>query len=427
MAPIADGALLISSGRIARIGTTTELAAQFPNEPRLDGQQKLLMPGFINAHTRMSRILARGYRLPALDRVAAGGETLEFWRRYASALDYKAIRYSALLSAVEALRYGTTCVFDLLSAPGAVRYALDAVAEAVLQVGLRANIAYAVSDHEGSASGRVAVDENIRFAERARGEALLSASMGLDTCHFISDTALSYAVGAAAIARIGFHGIVGESLYAGRDCALSYGVSPTARLRRWGVLSKRTLLADAVYLSQQDRDLLRQSGAWLAHVPHANIITGVGLARILEYAAEGQAICLGTDGVAYDMLGEAQAALYAQMQATLPDREATLAFFAKVLTKTNAMMASTLTGERIGSLEVGALADLILIDMFGSWPDNVPELYRQLLLGNNGMRVDTVIVGGKVLYRQGKYQTVDVEQIVAHAREVTTILWQRLS
>ncbi|MHB9034636.1 MAG: amidohydrolase family protein, partial [Anaerolineae bacterium] len=256
---------MIADGRIAEVGSDLALCAKYPQEPRLDAGGMLIVPGFVNAHTRMSRILGRGYKLPGLDRVAAGGEVAEFWRRYDAAVDYQAIRYGVLIAAMEAIRYGTTLVFDLLSAPGAIRYALDAVAEAVLEVGLRANIAYAVSDHDGVDDGRRAVDENSRFAKRAREETLLTAAMGLDTCHYISDTSLSYAVGAAGISRLGFHGVIGESLYAGRDCASTYGMSPTARLRRWGVLSKRTLLADGIYLAPKDREYLRQSGVWLCH------------------------------------------------------------------------------------------------------------------------------------------------------------------
>jgi len=424
--PITDGALLIRDGRIRQIGKTTDLSTLYPLEERLDAQGQVLIPGFINAHTRMSRILTRGYPLPALDRVSAGGETLEFWRKYARVLDYEAVRYSALLAALEAVRYGTTLVFDLLSAPEAIQYALDAVAEAVLMVGLRANLAYAVSDHEGLPAGRLAVYENQRFAARAKEEALLSGAMGLDTCHFISDTTLANAVGAAAIAQVGFHGVVGESLYAGRDCALAYGVSPTTRFRRWGVLSKRTLLADALYLSPQDRELVRQNGTWLVHNVRANIVAGVGLARVLDYAAEGLTICLGTDGLDYDMPGECQAAWLAQMQSAVLDREGSLDQFTGMLLESNAHMASVMLGDKVGVLETGALADLVLVDSYNTVPVYLRELRRLLLVNSGGLRIDTVIVGGQVLYRHGAFQTVDTEHIVVQARQITKAIWHKL-
>ncbi|MHB9034695.1 MAG: hypothetical protein ACYC6L_16810, partial [Anaerolineae bacterium] len=68
----------------------------------------------------------------------------------------------------------------------------------------------------------------------------------------------------------------------------------------------------------------------------------------------------------------------------------------------------------------------VLYEVFSAMPGGAEELQRQLIVGSSGMRVDTVLIGGKVVYRHGQYQTVDAEQIVAHAQEVAHNLWNKL-
>lgn len=424
---IREDAFLTAQGRISEIGSSGVLRAQHPQEPVLDAKGRLLMPGLINAHARMSRILARGLPLPGPDTLASASELGAFWRRYAQALDYDAIRYSTLLACLEAIRYGTTLVFDLLSAPNAQRYALDAVAEAALQCGLRVNASLMVEDRDGASIGRLAVDENIRFAAQAAGQPLLSTSMGLDACQRLTDSTLAYAVGAAAISRLGFHSSIGETLYAGRDCASKYGFSQAARLRRWGVLGGRTLLTDGVYLSLEDRDMLKSSGAWLVHLPRSNTIAGVGLAPVADYIDRGMRLCLGTEDSSMDLRAEATAGVHAQLQDKPQPQERIFSLFGAALLDVNAEMAAAILNDLVGTLRPGALADFILLDCYGSLPQDATMLRRQLMLGGTNFNVNTVVVHGQVLYQNGEYKTVEEQRIVAHAREITTALWKRLS
>ena len=100
---VPDGALLIQQGLIAEIGSSADLLARYPAEERLDAGGLWLLPGFICAHARLSRILARGLALPEPDAVASGLKMAEYWQNYSRALDYEATRYSALLACLESL------------------------------------------------------------------------------------------------------------------------------------------------------------------------------------------------------------------------------------------------------------------------------------------------------------------------------------
>ncbi|MHB1355921.1 MAG: amidohydrolase family protein [Anaerolineae bacterium] len=423
---IPDGALLIRKGLIAEIGSSADLRARYPAEERLDAGGLWLLPGFICAHARLSRILARGLALPTPDAVASGLKIAEFWQHYARALDYEALRYSTLLACLEALRFGTTLVFDLLSAPNAIRFALDAVAEAVIQCGLRAQVSLAVSDRDGAASGHAAVEETMAFAGRVGAGSLVSAAMGLDSCNQVSDATLAQAVGAAALARLGFHGLVGESQYTRYECVAAYGTPPVARLRRWGVLGKRTLLAGAVHLDPEEEDILQRHGGWLVHHPRADMLAGVGTAPIPHYLARGLPVCLGSEGISLDMLAELQAAYLLKRHTGAPDQALSVGQAVGLLTNANADMASLALGQQVGRLAVGALADLILVKPFNAAPLTADSLAGQLVLGSAGLCVDTVIVGGRILLRHGVYQTVDADQVADNAHKAAADLWRRL-
>jgi cytosine/adenosine deaminase-related metal-dependent hydrolase len=423
---IQDGAVLIDKGSIRDIGTTPDLVERYPAEERLDALGLWLLPGFICAHARMSRSLARGMALPAPDMMSSGTRMAEFWQHYAEALDYEAIRYSALLACIEAIRFGTTLVFDLLSSPNATPFALDAMAEAVLQCGLRVNLSLMVSDYERSGGGRAAVDETTRFAGRIKSTPLLSASMGLDSCHLLSDATLGMAVGAAAVSRLGFHGLLGESQYARRECLTRYGLTPGARLRRWGVLSKRTLLAGAVYLDHEEQDIILRHGGWLVYNPRADMLSGLPLPPLEQYLQRGFSICLGSDGIAQDMLSELQAEYLLFRHAGESGQALSPGQSAGLLTRSNPAMAAATLGLPIGALAVGAPADLILLRPVNAAPLTLESLEAQLVLGSAGLEVDTMIVGGRILLRCGEFQTVDVAQVLANARTVTTDLWQRM-
>lgn len=423
---VPDGALLIQKGLIAEIGSSADLLGRYPAEERLDAGGLWLLPGIICAHARMSRSLARGLAFPGPDQISSGSRMAEFWQRYAEGLDYEAIRYSALLSCIEAIRFGTTLAFDLLSSPNAIRFALDAVAEAVLQCGLRAQLSLAVSDLDNIAVGRAAVDETVRFAGRVGAAPLLSAAMGLDSCYQLSDATLALAVGAAALARLGFHGLVGESQFARRECVAQYGLTPCARLRRWGVLGKRTLLAGAVHLDQGELDILQRHGGWLVHTPRADMLSGVGIAPIPQYLASGVGVCLGSDGMPLDMLAEVQAAFLMQRLPGASGQALTPLQAVGLLTNSNTAMASVLLGHQVGTLTAGSLADLILVRPFSAVPLTHESLAGQMVLGGAGLAVDTVIVAGRILLRHGDFQTVDADQVVANARAVTADIWRRL-
>ena len=159
--------VLCEGGRIARIAPHGAISAGGARV--IDAAGKLVLPGFINAHTHFYTAFARGLGKAAPS--ATFREVLEhLWWRLDRALDLEDCRLSALVTAIDAVRHGTTTLIDHHASPHAVRGSLDALAAAAGQVGVRACLCYEVSDRDGEAIAREGIAENAAFAARCRRE-----------------------------------------------------------------------------------------------------------------------------------------------------------------------------------------------------------------------------------------------------------------
>ena len=426
---IEDGALYLAGARIADLGASQDLLARYPQEQCLDAEGLLVMPGLICAHTHAHQILARGL-MPTPGLSIQEGISTDRWSRFEAALDYEDIRYAALLTSLEAIRSGTTTLCDQHSSPKAMRYALDAVAEATLQAGIRACLCYGVSEQRSATEARQGVQENARFARRTKEETLLAASMGLQALSVLSEETLIAAVGAAALVNIGFHVHLAEDLAEVRESVARFKARPVERLRKRGALGPRTMVVGCAHLSPEEAATLDRARAFAVHTPRASVpdMSRLGMAARmpLKDLAARLPVCLGSDGYPGDMLREMQATYLAHGHRAWGQHALGLEGVAVMALGNNAILASRLFGAPLGELRAGALADVILVDYPSPTPITVGNLTRHLILGWDGARVDTTIVGGRVLMRHGRLTTLDEEAVAARSRELARQLWRRL-
>src|SRR5258707_938322 len=132
----------------------------------LDAKGQLVLPGSICSHTHFYGAFARGLSIPG-DAPKDFPEILEkLWWKLDKALTPEDVRYSALVCLVDAVKHGTTTLFDHHASPNAIDGSLDIIAEAVEQAGLRACLCYEVSDRDGPARAQAGIFENVRFAKK---------------------------------------------------------------------------------------------------------------------------------------------------------------------------------------------------------------------------------------------------------------------
>jgi len=412
---IEDGGLRITNDLITALGPSEELLRRYPGEETLVAAGMLIMPGLIDAHTHTHRILFRGAPAGHESLAARTGEAL---------LDYETIRYATLAHCIEALRNGVTTLFHEQIVAQTIHLSLDAVAEPILQAGLRAMVCYQVSDRISPAHARQAVEENARFARQIRQEPYLACSMGLDACALLSNDSLRAAVGTAAVVDIGFHVDIAARRDHPRDCMNRYGMRPVERLRRFGALGPRTVGTNCLHLAPEELGLLHRAGACVVHTPRSNALEDLSQAPLSQFWESGLVVGLGTDAVDSSLWAEMQAAYLlaphniAQPGSIVPSQAT------QMLLHDNGTIASRVFRARLGELAVGAAADILLVRYPYPTPLTAGNLALHLLWGHPGSKVDTVFVGGRALLRHGELLTLDEDAILGHCRALAQRVWQ---
>jgi putative selenium metabolism protein SsnA len=425
---IPDGAFLIEGDRIAAVGTTRELQARYTGEEVLDAQGRLAMPGLICAHTHFYGAFARGMALPG-DPPTNFREILEdLWWRLDKALDEEAVRYSALVCLVDAVRHGTTTLVDHHASPNAIDGSLDIIAEAVLQAGVRASLCYEVTDRDGHDRRRAAIAENARFiaAVQARGDPLLSASFGLHASLTLADDTLEEAAATAAPLNAGFHIHVAEGLADQQDSFRRSGLSVVQRLHQHGILGEKTIAAHCVHVDEAEVEILRETGTRVVHNPRSNMNNAVGTARVVDLLARGIHVGLGNDGFSNNMFTEMHAAYLVHKMAQADPRAMPADTVLRLAFAHNAETAGIFFPGPLGQLSPGALADVILVDYYPTTPLDAGNLPWHIVFGVDGTGVDTTIVGGRVLMHHRELLTLDEAAITARSRELAAAVWRRM-
>ncbi len=417
-------ALLLDGETIARLAPADEIPGPFDRE--IDARGKVVLPGFVNAHTHFYAAFARG-----LGRAAPAATFLEvlenLWWRLDRALTPDDVEASARVVLLEAVRNGTTTLLDHHASPRAVPGSLERIARAVKETGLRACLSYEVSDRDGPEVAEKGLAENAAFARActAARDPQLRALVGLHAAFTLSDETLAKAARLSDALGVGCHVHVAE---AASDVAANlarHGKTPAARLADHGVLRRGSVAAHAVHVDARDRDLLAASGARVVHNAQSNLNNAVGIADLPALAAAGVPVGLGTDGMGARMLEEVRTAVFAQRLSRGDPRggfsEATRALFAG-----NPRIASEIWGFPIGTLAEGAAADVVLVDYVPPTPFGDENVLAHLVFGVSQAAVDTTICGGRILMEGRRLSNgVDEEALLARSRRLAAALWER--
>jgi cytosine/adenosine deaminase-related metal-dependent hydrolase len=204
----------------------------------LDGA--LVLPGLVNAHTHLYSALARGMPGP-IEPPRSFLEILErVWWRLDRALDAESVSLSGLLGAIEAARSGTTLLFDHHASPSFIEGSLATLRRAVEQVGLRSVLAYETTDRNGPDGRDAGIRENL--ACLAVGEtALTRGIVGAHASFTLSDESLDRLSAAVSGANSSLHVHAAEDRADVEDSLRRCGAGVVERLRRHGLLGRRTL------------------------------------------------------------------------------------------------------------------------------------------------------------------------------------------
>lgn len=428
---IENGAVYIKGDRIADVGTTKLLVTNYPNEERLDARGKIVMPGSIVGHTHFYGAFARGMAIPGSAPKNFPQILEQLWWKIDRALTLDDCQLSALVCLVDAIRHGTTTLIDHHASPNAIDGSLDAIADAVLEAGVRASLCYEVTDRNGLAGARAGIRENVRFIKKVNSrqstvDRRLGASFGLHASFTVSDKTLEQCLAALDGLGTGFHIHVGEDI-SDEDAAVSqYGMRVVDRLHARGILGPKSIAVHCVNADIGEIELLRQTQTHVAHNPRSNMNNAVGVADILGMMRRGVNVGLGNDGFSNNHFQEMKFA-YLLHKATRRDPRVMGADqVLQMAYANNAKLAQIFWKPRVGELSVGSFADLALLDYIPYTPLTAGNFPWQLIFGIDGTHVTDTLCAGKWLMRDRQLLTLDEKEIAAKAQAAAKQVWQRV-
>lgn len=422
-------ALRIDGGKIVAIGDTREIATRYPDEDVIDANGQFVMPGNICAHTHFYGAYARGMAIPG-PAPKDFPEILEkLWWPLDRALDEDAVRASAEVMLVDAIKHGTTTLIDHHASPNAIDGSLDIIAGAVAQSGLRGVLCYEVTDRNGKEGTRAGIRENVRFIEKVihdhNDHGRLKATFGMHASLTLSEETLEECRSAVP-AGVGFHIHVAEHEADEYDSLAKSGLRVVDRLHKHGILGPRSIVAHAIHVDAKEVNLLLDSGTWVTHQPRSNMNNGVGVAQVESLMRAGVPVCLGTDGFSHTMWEEWKTAYLLHKVWHRDPRRMNGMDVLRMGVKNNAALAGLFYDVApIGVIMEGALADLIFVDYKPHTPMTPDNVAWHIIFGFHESMITTTITDGKVLMRNRQLLTMDETEVAKRALELAPGVWSR--
>jgi 5-methylthioadenosine/S-adenosylhomocysteine deaminase len=382
-----------------------------PGDETIDAAGAPLVPALVNGHTHAAMTLFRGH---------GGDLPLMRWLEEVvwpveARLEAEDVYWGTRLACVEMIRTGTARFWDMYWQP-------SAAARAVIDSGLRATIGGPLFDIDGETEATQA--RVLRELEELESfGAGVERSLAPHAIYTVSEELLRWTGEQAAERGLPIHVHLSETEREVSDCITAHGVRPAVYLDRLGLLGERTVLAHGVWLDREELELIAARGCAVVANPVANMKLAVG--GVFPYSAAreaGVAVGLGTDGAgsndSLDLIADLKAFALVQRHAAgdptvLPAAEAL-----EIATGARAPqlwarggVTEVSTGE---PLSVAAPADFLLLRR-GAHEIGLGDLASDLVYAASGSIVDTTVVGGRVLMRDGTVE--GSEEIVARAAE----------
>lgn len=409
-----SGAVEIRDGTVTYAGPAEGRRPQGP-APRetLDASGGLMLPGLINAHCHGAMTLFRGL---------ADDLPLEVWLHQhmfpaeARFVNEEMVELCTLLAAGEMLLSGTTCVGDAY-------FCMQGAARAYERAGLRAAAAQGVVDFPAPgapdpARNLEAVREFIQeWKDRCPRIAPAVFAHSVYTC---SSETLAGCAELAAEFGVGWYTHLAESRGEVEQVRERYGASPARRLERLGLLESLTAAVHGVWLEPEEWELLAERETALVHCPESNAKLASGQADAAAWLKAGLTVGLGSDGAAsnndLDMIGEMG---FAARAAKLRDLDPGALPAGAVLDMALAGSAACLgLAGKAGRLRPGYAGDLIVLQTDAPHLTPLYDVPSHLVYAARGGDVRHVVVDGRVLVRDRRVLSFDLDEVMARVREL---------
>lgn len=407
------GSVCFEGDRIVGVGTRAQLERTHPQAEVVDCSGKIIMPGMVNTHTHLFQTLLKGLGddmvLKKWFTCMTGPSAVHLTRDDA--------RIAAMHGCVESIRSGVTTLVDFMYVHTQAGMA-DAVVEAFEETGMRGFVCrgFMTTGQEYDVPSAL-----IETPEKAIAEArdLIRrinkpggrVQAGIAPCMIwtVDETVLrmTRALANETKALVTTH--VAETTFELREADRRYGQTDTEFLSDIGFLGPDVLAVHCVHCKSHDIRILKHHGVKVSHNPCSNLYLASGIPPIPEMHMTGVTVGLGSDGPAssnnHSLFQAMKVAALIQKGA---HQDATIMTAEKVLEMATIDGAHAVgLGHEIGSVEVGKMADLIVIDCDNPFMTPIHNPVSAIVYSALGNEVSSVVIGGSFVMRGGVVKTVD--------------------
>lgn len=369
----------------------------------VDCNRNLVMPGFKNAHTHSPMTFLRSF---------ADDLPLEQWLQnrifpMEAKLTDNDIYEFAKLAMLEYFEGGITSIFDMYIRP-------DMVAKACMEMGMRCVLVSGLNNFTSSLEQME--DEYKRWNS---SNSLIKYCLGFHAEYTCSEELLKGVSTLAHKYQAPVFCHLSETQKEVNDCKKKYGLTPTVFLDSLGIFDFGGGGYHCVYMTEEDMDIFAKRGLFAVSNPASNLKLASGIAPIAEFEKRSIPVALGTDGPASNNCLD----MFREM------------FLVSGLSKVKTMDASATDGLQVlkmatvngayamgipetDSLQVGKMADLIMIDLKKPNMQPIHNITKNLVYSGNKSNVMLTMIDGKVVYRDGEFPGIDKEAIYETCAEI---------
>jgi 5-methylthioadenosine/S-adenosylhomocysteine deaminase len=416
----------INAGEIVAVGHTEKIEKQYRAKKTITANDSLIMPGFVNCHTHAAMTCFRG--------IADDLELMDWLNNYIFPAEAKNVNkelayWGSLLGAAEMIKSGTTTFCDMYIFE-------DETARAAKEAGIRCLVGEVLFDFPSPNFKNTA--EGVAYTkmliEKWKDDPLVSIIIephALYTCSKpllveVKELAIAKRLAEDYHLPIGLHLL--ENAAEKKQLEEKFGKGAVNFLKDIGYLDEQLIAFHCVSFTEDDIELFASHGCKISHNPASNMKLASGVAPVPEMLKAGITVGLGTDGCAsnntLDMIKEMSTAAKLQKVSRLDPTVMDAQTVVRMATIEGAKVLGM--EKKIGSIELGKKADIIIIGL------NEPHLtplyseYSHLVYAMSGADIDTVVINGKVVMENRQLLTINEEEIMRKVREIAVKVKQSL-
>lgn len=444
------GDILIEDGIISAIGEIgPDIMASCDRV--IDGTDRLVMPGLVNAHTHSPLSVVHG----AFD-LLNHRASMWLFQAYTANRTPREVYVSTMLNCIEMLLTGTTATLDHFPEQAFGPEDVEAVVAAYRDSGMRAQVALRIFDGkytdilppDGTLPEKLRADvERLNpYAPRSVPELRDLCADSIERWHGdsgrigigpapsnpmrCSDELLEMCVEFVERYGVGVHCHLLETEVQTHIAQDLYGTTTVRHLDDLGLLTSNLSCAHTIWIDDADIELMADRGASVVHNPESNLLTASGLAPIPEMLSRGVDVGLGSDG----SCSSGDQAIHRAMKLATAihrigqnDRSRWVSTRQALQMATAGGAAAMFARGKFGALAVGQAADMALYDLNRPWWTPVNDPIYQFVQSETGAGADTVIVAGRVLVEGGKITAFDADSLLEEARALVPAMKERNS